>query len=52
MCKASKSEAIVELLRILSNAAYGSLRFAHRVKIVEKKRDKLSFYHISQMHQC
>ncbi|MBW1983331.1 MAG: hypothetical protein JRI53_01315 [Deltaproteobacteria bacterium] len=37
---ASKGETIVnyELLRTLSNTAYGSLRFAHRVKIYEKKR--------------
>ncbi|MBW1642314.1 MAG: hypothetical protein JRJ76_05695 [Deltaproteobacteria bacterium] len=33
---ASKGEAIVKLLRDLSNAAYGSFRFAHRVKIDEK----------------
>ncbi|MBW1641862.1 MAG: hypothetical protein JRI53_03040 [Deltaproteobacteria bacterium] len=36
ICKASKGEAIVKLLRTLSNGAYGSLRFAHRVKIDEK----------------
>ncbi|MBW2181115.1 MAG: hypothetical protein JRG81_12215 [Deltaproteobacteria bacterium] len=33
----SKGEAVVSLLRTLSNAAYGSLRFAHRVEIDEKK---------------
>ncbi|MBW1846483.1 MAG: hypothetical protein JRJ27_04900 [Deltaproteobacteria bacterium] len=40
---ASKGEAIVKLLRILSNAAYGSLRFAHRVKIDEKKEINFPF---------
>jgi hypothetical protein len=38
ICKALKGDAIVNLLRVLNNAADESLRLAPWVKIDEKKR--------------
>ncbi|MBW1814834.1 MAG: hypothetical protein JRJ39_14535 [Deltaproteobacteria bacterium] len=42
---ASKGDAIVNYCEPFSNAAYGSLRFAHRVKI-DEKINHYSFYHM------
>ena len=39
ICKAFKGEVVLLLLQALNNEADGSLRLAHRVKIIENKID-------------